>query len=99
MKTFNAIRDDLRNIRYYYSHKDEMSQTAKIVGECNILKTVEAYNGIACQAPPKLYDLYYFMYVENNTQEAAAEKYGYAREHVTRLNKQLLRFIQNHLIA
>ena len=39
------------------------------------------------------------MYVENKTQESAAEEFGYAREHVTRLNKQLLRFIQNHLAA
>ena len=44
----------------------------------------------------KLYD---FMYVENNTQESAADKYGYAREHITRLNRQLLVFIQNHLTA
>ena len=99
MKTFTAIREDLRNIRYYYSRRDEMTQTAKIVGECKVLKTVEEYNEIVCQAPPKLYELYYYMYVENYTQESAAEKYGYAREHITRLNKQLLRFIQNHLIA
>ncbi len=40
MKTFTAIREDLRNIRYYYSRRDEMTQTAKIVGECKVLKTV-----------------------------------------------------------
>lgn len=66
MKTFTAIREDLRNIRYYYSRRDEMTQTAKIVGECKVLKTVEEYNEIVCQAPPKLYELYYYMYVENN---------------------------------
>lgn len=99
MKSFEAIREDLRNIRYYYSRKDQMSESAKIVGTCNILKTVEAYNEIVCQAPPKLYELYFCIYVENKTQETAAEEFGYAREHITRLNKQLLRFIQNHLVA
>ena len=99
MKSFEAIREDLRNIRYYYSRKEQMSATAKIVGESNVLKTVNEYNEIVCQAPPKLYELYFCMYVENKTQESAAAEFGYAREHVTRLNKQLLRFIQNHLAA
>lgn len=62
MKTFTAIREDLRNIRYYYSRRDEMTQTAKIVGECKVLKTVEEYNEIVCQAPPKLYELYSFLF-------------------------------------
>lgn len=35
MKSFEAIREDLRNIRYYYSRKEQMSTTAKIVGESN----------------------------------------------------------------
>lgn len=63
------------------------------------VKTAEEYNEVVCQAPPKLYELYYCMYVENNTQESAADKYGYAREHITRLNRQLLVFIQSHLTA
>lgn len=92
MKTFSMIREDLKNIRYYYSRQKEMTNSARIVGESTILKTIEAYNAAICQAPPKLYELYVCMYVENKTQEAAAEEFGYAREHITRLNKQLLRF-------
>lgn len=99
MKTFNIIREDLRNIRYYYARKDQLSKSAEIIGECNIHALADQYNNAICQAPPKLYDLYVCMYVENNTQEVAAEKFGYAREHITRLNKQLLRFLQNHLVA
>lgn len=90
MKSFEAIREDLRNIRYYYSRKEQMSATAKIVGESNVLKTVNEYNEIVCQAPPKLYELYFCMYVENKTQESAAEEFGYAREHVTILDIRLL---------
>ena len=89
MKTFSMIREDLKNIRYYYSRQKEMTNSARI----------EAYNAAICQASPKLYELYVCMYVENKTQEAAAEEFGYAREHITRLNKQLLRFLQNHLTA
>ena len=97
MKTFSMIREDLKNIRYYYSRQKEMTNSARIVGESTILKTIEAYNAAICQASPKLYELYVCMYVENKTHEAAAEEFGYAREHITRLNKQLLRFLQNHL--
>ena len=99
MKTFTAIREDLKNIRYYYARRDEMAQKAKILGECTVSKTAEEYNEVVRQAPPKLYELYYCMYVENNTQESAADKYGHAREHITRLNRQLLVFLQTHLTA
>ena len=77
MKTFSMIREDLKNIRYYYSRQKEMTNSARIVGESTILKTIEAYNAAICQAPPKLYELYVCMYVENKTQEAAAEEFGY----------------------
>lgn len=59
MKTFTAIREDLKNIRYYYARRDEMAQKAKILGECTVSKTAEEYNEVVCQAPPKLYELYY----------------------------------------
>ena len=42
MKTFSMIREDLKNIRYYYSRQKEMTNSAKIVGESTILKTIEA---------------------------------------------------------
>lgn len=38
MKTFTAIREDLKNIRYYYARRDEMAQKAKILGECTVSK-------------------------------------------------------------
>lgn len=56
MKTFSMIREDLKNIRYYYSRQKEMTNSARIVGESTILKTIEAYNAAICQASPKLYD-------------------------------------------
>lgn len=42
MKTFSMIREDLKNIRYYYSRQKEMTNSARIVGESTILKTIEA---------------------------------------------------------
>lgn len=99
MKTINDIREDLKNIRYYYSRKEHLNESAKIVGACKIDDLVNEYNSVICQAPPKLYDLYVCIYVENNTQESTAERFGYAREHITRLNKQLLDFFQDHLSA
>ncbi len=97
MKTINNIREDLKNIRYYYSRKEKLSKSEGIVGTCKILELVEEYNRTVCQAPPKLYDIYICIYVENNTQESDAERFGYTREYITRLNKQLLAFLQNNL--
>lgn len=69
MKTFSMIREDLKNIRYYYSRQKEMTNSARIVGESTILKTIEVYNAAICQASPKLYELYVCMYVENKRRK------------------------------
>lgn len=49
MKTFSMIREDLKNIRYYYSRQKEMTNSARIVGESTILKTIEVYNAAICR--------------------------------------------------
>ena len=90
----NEIREDLKNIRYYFSRKQVLDNALDCVGKNSITEKVEKYNKAVCSAPPRLYDLYVSLYLHNNTQDSLSEKMGYTFETISRLNAQLVRFLQ-----
>ena len=47
------------------------------------------------RAKPRLYDIYVTLYVENNTQASAAEKWGCSEGYIRYLNRQLYAFFVN----
>lgn len=94
MVSSSQIRQDLKNIRYYYSRKAVFDNAIGTVGEINIVDVVAKYNKAIQKATPRLYDLYLTLYVENNTQDSLSEKWGYCIEHMSRMNAQLVRFLQ-----
>ena len=94
MLTINSIREDLKDIRYYYSRKDVFEKLGKnIVGDNAILGKIEMYNKAIRTASPKLCDIYISLYIDNQTQESLAEHLGYAVEYISRLNSKLVRFL------
>lgn len=91
------IKEDLQNIRYYFSRKEKFDKVSDSIGKNEFSETVKKYNEAICLAPPKLYDLYISLYVENNTQESLAEKLGYTFEYISRLNSKLVKFFYERL--
>lgn len=89
------IREELKNIRYYYSRRDVFEKASVSVGKNTTLDIIQKYNDVICSAPPRLYDLYVSLYLQNNTQESLADKFGYTAEHISRLNRQLVKFLQS----
>ena len=98
MKTLSIIRNDLKDIRYYYSRKEVFDKAEYNVGKTTLLEKIEMYNNAICSAPPRLYDLYVSLYLQNNTQESLSEKLGYTYEHISRLNTQLAKFLQKNIV-
>lgn len=95
MITLTVIREDLKDIRYYYVRKQMFDDAYKCTGKKNaIMEKVDLYNDIMSKASPKLFDLYYSLYIKNNTQEALSDQLGYTPEYIQMLNKQLLKFLQ-----
>jgi len=94
MKTLENIREDLKNIRYYYSRKEIFEKASVSVGQNATFEIAQQYNEAICSAPPRLYDLYVSLYLQNNTQDSLSDKLGYTTEHISRLNGQLVRFLQ-----
>lgn len=90
--TVEKIREDLKEIRYYYSRKELFDEGTRCVAPNSILEKVRRYNDAVKTAPPKLYDLYISLYVKNNTQEGLAYDMHYTPVYIYLLNKKLLLF-------
>ena len=95
--TAEQVREDLKNIRYYYAHKESMESSFKITRETSVVNLAAKYNGIVREAPIKLYDLYANLYLRNITQEALSIVMNYTPQYIRLLNKELVDFFQKQL--
>lgn len=99
MLTLNQIRNDLKDIRYYYARKELFDKSFEDTGENHILGVVKKYHTAIQDAPIKLYDLYTSLYINNNTQEVLAEDLCFTPEYIQKLNVKLLKFFQTYFSA
>ncbi len=97
MLTLDKIREDLKEIRYYYSRKELFDEHSGCIAPRAVLEKVRRYNEAVEKAAPKLYDAYICLYVKNYTQEGMGNELGYTLQHINALNKRLLLFLQNEL--
>ena len=86
----------MKEIRYYYVRKSLFDDAVKRTGFVNDIKDkVYRYNEVMRKASPRLYDIYYSLYIKNHTQESLSEELGYTPEYIQVLNKKLLKFLQS----
>ena len=97
MLDLSVIRNDLKDIRYYNSRKELFDSCINKFGKFDMENKIDRYNKAVCSAPPRLFDLYYSLYYENNTQESLADKLGYSSVYISKLNSDLIKFLQKHL--
>ena len=93
MYSLEQIREDLRDIRYYYAHKDVFDKNEVSVGVNVVKRKVEKYNAVIVFAPPRFYDLYVGRYAPS----AYAMKCGYATNYIYKVNNELQSFFQKNL--
>ena len=97
MITLKKIREDLKEIRYYYLRKNLFDESSRSIAPNDILKKVQKYNAAVQSAKPILYDIYVCLYVKNYTQEGLGYELGYTLQHINALNKQLLLYLQSNI--
>lgn len=97
MSDLEKVREDLKDIRYYYAHKQvfERASAEHIVN--NVIRKAERYNRAMEQAPPILFDLYVSLYIQNNTQAAFAYDRDYSVNYIKDLNNSLCDYIRRAL--
>ena len=94
--TVKEIREDLREIRYYYGMSDLFKSGSKLIPPQAIIEKVEKYNKAISYAPAKLYAVYVGLYVHNNTQAVLAEDWGYTDEYIKQLNNKLCDYLKKY---
>ncbi len=97
MKTIQQIREELKDIRYYYAKQKQFDGAAKTAFQNVIVVKVRQYNEVMIYAPVRLYDLYISLYVNNNTQEVVAEDWGCSTDYIKQLNKRLCNYLYDEL--
>ena len=93
MTTKKKVRDDLNEIRFYYSKKELFDITAKELKSVALLEKVKKYNAVMEQAPANLFIVYVSLYMNNNTQEALADDWDYSQQYISYLNVKLVEFL------
>ena len=93
MKTIEEVRNDLKDIRYYYSRQKEFDNASKSIAESSVIKKAEFYTNIIKNAPPRLFDLYLAFIVNNNSQVVVADDWGFCIEYIKKLCKKMYNFI------
>lgn len=97
MVSLEQIREELKDVRYYYQRKEVFDRNAKTVGASFIKRKADKYNALVVDAPPKLYDVYIGLYVQGSTQEGYAVEVGYSPKYIQKLHSELIKFFQNKL--
>ena len=99
--TIRQVKEDLREIRYYYGKQKELDGASRTVGTSSITEKIERYHTAVRKAPVRLYDLYVALYValyvHNNTQLAVALDWDYSADYIRKLNNQLCQFLSKEL--
>lgn len=97
MVSMEQVKADLREIRYYYSRKEQLDDASYSIGPLPIKRILENYNCAIRKAPLRLYDLYACLYVRGQTQETIALDLGYTPQYIRKLINELFTFFRNNL--
>ena len=95
MITKDEIRTTLSDI-FYYANIRSFQNALKYVGENKIVKTAEKYSRAIEVAPPKLYELYIRLYVNNGTMASVATELNYSIGYINKLNNSLVKYLYSY---
>ena len=91
------VKKDLQDIRYYYTHKAMFDKAENTGFKSEAVRKSEEYGQTISKAPPRLYVLYYLLYVEGKTQYAAAMDQYVTDGHIRNKVRLLLQFLLDEI--
>ena len=93
----NKVANDLKEIKYYYTHKEFFESSYNITGVNKVHKLVEKYNEAICNADPQLHELYVLMYIQGNSWEVVSAIKPCSMDYVFRHHRRLIEFFQKSI--
>lgn len=97
MKDLKEIKQDLLEIRHYYSHIRDNCAGEKVGVKTSVEELTEKYSSVIKNAPIVLYELYCALYIEGNTMESLADKWCYSFSTIYKRNRKLVKFLQENM--
>lgn len=91
--TLEKIREELKTVRLYYTNKTELDAAFSVLPH-KAITLVKKYADMISDAPLDLYRIYFCLYVQGLTQEAAAEYTHFSVEYIRQKNKSILQYFQ-----
>lgn len=95
--TLKQVKKDLQDIRYYYTHKGMFDKAENTGFKSEAVRKTEEYGQIVSKSPPRLYVLYYLLYVEGKTQYAAAQELHVTDGHIRNTVRQLQQYLLDEI--
>lgn len=93
MATLQQVREDLREIRYYYSRRKLFDTSSTKIVQSSVLDKITKYNMALKNAPAYQYGLYVALYVQNNTQKSLSHNWNCSVDNIKHLNKLLCNYL------
>ena len=92
MKSIEQVKEDLRDIKHYYSKIEEIEKVSEEIGSPLALAMVESYNKKILKAPIRLYSLYTSLYLKNASLMSVSIDWGVSKSQVALLSSKLNEF-------
>ena len=95
--TTEQIKQELKDVRYYYTMKHVFDRNIKEIYPKKIMKVIQKYV-LAMEeiSNSKLYILFTELYVNNTTQIELAYAWGVTRDYIKQINKELIGYLINY---
>lgn len=92
--TTKQVKEELREIRYYYTMKHVFDRCTKDIYPKKIMRMVEKYK-LAMEeiSFSKYYIIFMELYVNNTTQTDLANAWGVTRDYINSLNNELYLYL------
>ena len=99
MRTLEEIREDLKNIRYYYARKEYYKNVISVnnIPIKDWKANINLYVNASKKAPRRLKDAFEGLYLGNNTQKQLASQWEVTEKYIQILNKRLIVYLQSIL--
>ena len=94
MASFKSVKNDLKDIRYFFSHQQVFNDPRMCVSE-QLQEKIRKFNIAVSLAPPRLYVVYVELYLNNNTQKELALDWGFTENYICKLNSRLCEYLVN----
>ena len=95
--TLKQVKKDLQDIRYYYTHKAMFDKAENTGFKSEAVRKSEEYGRLMSKATPRLYVLYYLLYMEGKTQYAAALEQNVTEGHIRNTVRQLQQYLLDEI--